>query len=424
MTFEPSATAFPYLVAKAWDVNEETTTAYLRGNINTEWGDVNVRGNVGVHIQRVDQSSDAIRLSNGGNPQPIHLGKTITDVLPSMNLVFGLANDQTLRLAFAKQVARPRVDQPRASLEVTASDAVNVETGLRDSFANGGNPTLDPWRADAFDISYEKYFGTRAYIAAAYFYKDLKSYIYTQDDPFYDLSEYTGSFAPIAGVEVNPIGKLTTPQNGEGGMLQGLELTGSSPFDMFSDTLSGFGVVASATFNDSDIKNPRPGKRLQRGQRRHRPAWPVQAHLQPHGLLRKEWFRSAYQPAPSFGLHRRNRQLQRQPHPALRRWRKHHRCAGQLYLQRRKLAQRPVSAAAGQQPDQRGLSHLRRQQGPSAGIHRMGPELPAGADLQVLIRNWREEKGCGKPQPFFVVLVERRGIEPLTSTMRTWRSPS
>ncbi|MGH8027301.1 MAG: TonB-dependent receptor, partial [Pseudoxanthomonas sp.] len=141
MTFEPSATAFPYLVAKSWDVNEETTTAYLRGNIDTEWGGVSVRGNAGVQIQQVDQSSDAIRLSNGSDPQPIHLGKTITDVLPSMNLVFGFANDQTLRVALAKQVARPRVDQLRASLEVSASDNVNTATGLRDSFANGGNPT-------------------------------------------------------------------------------------------------------------------------------------------------------------------------------------------------------------------------------------------------------------------------------------------
>ena len=254
MTFEPSATAFPYLVAKAWDVNEETTTAYLRGNINTEWGGVDVRGNVGVQFQRVDQSSDAIRLSNGSNPQPIHLGKTVTDVLPSMNLAFGFANDQTLRVALAKQVARPRVDQLRASLEVTASDSANAETGLRDSFANGGNPELDPWRAYAFDISYEKYFGNRAYVAAAYFYKDLKSYIYTQDDPFYDLSEYTPAFAPIGGVGVNPIGKLTTPQNGEGGTLQGLELTASLPLDLFADALQGFGVVASATFNDSNIK--------------------------------------------------------------------------------------------------------------------------------------------------------------------------
>ena len=254
MTFDPSDDAFPYLVAKAWDVREKTTTAYLRGNINTDWGNVSVRGNAGVQIQRVDQSSDAIRLSNGGNPQPIHIGKTVTDVLPSMNLAFGFENDQTLRVALARQVARPRVDQLRASLEVSASDNPNDQNGLRDSFANGGNPELDPWRANAFDISYEKYFDTKAYVAAAYFYKDLKSYIYTQDDPFHDLSQYTAGFAPINGFEVNPIGKLTTPQNGKGGKLQGLELTASLPLDMFTDALRGFGVVASATFNDSNIK--------------------------------------------------------------------------------------------------------------------------------------------------------------------------
>ncbi len=259
MTFEPSDSAFPYLVAKAWDVNEETTTAYLRGNIDTAWGGVDVRGNVGVQFQRVDQSSDAIRLSGGSDPQPIHQGKTVTDVLPSMNLAFGFANDQTLRVALAKQVARPRVDQLRASLEVTASDGPdqNNGTGLRNSYASGGNPELDPWRAYAFDISYEKYFGTRAYVAAAYFYKDLQSYIYTQTDPFYDLSEYTSDIPGnpnFPGVGVNPIGSYSRPVNGEGGTLQGLELTGSLPLDMFADALQGFGVVASATFNDSNIK--------------------------------------------------------------------------------------------------------------------------------------------------------------------------
>ena len=259
MTFNPSATAFPYLVAKAWDVNEETTTAYLRGNIDTEWGNVTVRGNAGVQLQRVDQSSDAIRLTGGSDPQPIHMGKTITDVLPSMNLVFGFDHDQTLRVALARQVARPRVDQLRASLEVSASDGPdqNNGTGLRNSFASGGNPMLDPWRANAFDISYEKYFGTKAYVAAAYFYKDLKSYIYTQTDPFYDLSEYTADIPPHPNnpdVGVNPIGSYSRPVNGEGGTLQGLELTASLPFEMFTDALQGFGAVASATFNDSDIK--------------------------------------------------------------------------------------------------------------------------------------------------------------------------
>jgi len=256
MIFRPNAIA-PYLIAKSWDVREKTSTAYVRGNIDTEWGGVSVRGNAGVQVQRVDQSSDAVRLSGSSDTRPIHMGKTFTDVLPSMNLVFGFENDQTLRVALAKQVARPRVDQLRASLEVTASDGPDQDNGLRNSFASGGNPLLDPWRAYAFDVSYEKYFGTKAYVAAAYFYKDLQTYIYTQTDPFYDLSAYTPDIPPSTsnpGVGVDPIGSYSRPVNGEGGTLQGLELTASLPFDMFSDALQGFGVVASATFNDSNIQ--------------------------------------------------------------------------------------------------------------------------------------------------------------------------
>jgi TonB-dependent receptor len=96
--------------------------------------------------------------------------------------------------------------------------------------------------------------GSKAYLPAAYFYKDLKTYIYTQTDPFYDLSQYTGAFTPIDGVGVNPIGSYSRPVNGEGGTLQGLELTASLPLEMVTDALQGFGVVASATFNDSNIK--------------------------------------------------------------------------------------------------------------------------------------------------------------------------
>jgi outer membrane receptor protein involved in Fe transport len=52
-------------------------------------------------------------------------------------------------------------------------------SGFREPGASGGNSKLDPWRANAFDLSYEKYFGNKAYLAAAYFFKDLRSYIYT-----------------------------------------------------------------------------------------------------------------------------------------------------------------------------------------------------------------------------------------------------
>jgi len=55
-------------------------------------------------------------------------------------------------------------------------------------------------------------------------------------------------------VPVLPKGTFSSPQNGKGGTLRGLELTASLPLDMFTDALRGFGVQASATFNDSDIE--------------------------------------------------------------------------------------------------------------------------------------------------------------------------
>jgi hypothetical protein len=48
-------------------------------------------------------------------------------------------------------------------------------------------------------------------------------------------------------------GTFSAPQNGKGGTLKGLELTASFPLDMLTDSLRGFGLQASATFNKSDI---------------------------------------------------------------------------------------------------------------------------------------------------------------------------
>ncbi|TQU31601.1 TonB-dependent receptor, partial [Xanthomonas perforans] len=166
MLFNPSDDA-SFLVSKAWTVEEKITTAWLRANINTEWGEVGVRGNIGVQLQSADQSSQAnywdASQPAGSEVRPIDDGKTYRDWLPSLNLAFQFPYEQTLRFAMAKQVARPRVDQLRASLEF------GVDTSTGRPGASGGNPMLDPWRANALDISYEKYFADRAYVAAAFF---------------------------------------------------------------------------------------------------------------------------------------------------------------------------------------------------------------------------------------------------------------
>jgi TonB-dependent receptor len=240
-----------YLIAKAWEVKEKITTAFVKAGIDTQVAGMNLRGNVGVQLQNVDQSSQANYYDGtapaGSQVKPIDDGKKYTDVLPSLNLALALGGDQTLRFGMARQVARPRVDQLRASVDF----GVNTATGRPG--ASGGNPNLDPWRADAVDISYEKYFGTKAYVAAAGFYKNLKSYIYDQSKDF-DFSRFVAGYVPAEG---NPAalttGTFTAPYNGKGGKMSGLEFTASLPLNLLTPALSGFGVVASTSITNSDI---------------------------------------------------------------------------------------------------------------------------------------------------------------------------
>ena len=252
MSFQPTEDLL-YLIPKAWTVNEKIVTTFAKANIEAELSPaVSLRGNIGVQMQNTSQSSDSRYVDNtapvGSQIKPVHDGKSYTDFLPSMNLAFGFEHDQTVRVAVAKQLARPRVDQLRSALEI------NVDTTKREPNASGGNAQLDPWRAKAFDISYEKYFDKKAYVAVAGFFKKLDTYIFTQTKE-YDFSNYfpanylMSDGRPLA----RRIGNYTAAYNGNGGILKGVELSGSMPLNLLTPVLDGFGVSASTTYTDSKI---------------------------------------------------------------------------------------------------------------------------------------------------------------------------
>ncbi|MBA5608798.1 TonB-dependent receptor [Duganella sp. FT3S] len=260
MVFHP-VDNLSYLVTKAWDVQEKVTTSFVKANIEADMGDVSVRGNVGVQVQRTNQSSQSRYVDNStGTTQikPVDEGKTYTDVLPSLNLAFGFDHQQTVRFGMAKQLARPRVDQLSSAFQMDYD-----KTNFRLT-ANGGNAKLDPWRANAFDISYEKYFDKKAYLAAAGFYKKLTSYIYTQTKD-YDFSSFIPPgyvFSKELGAINTATGPFSAPYNGQGGTLKGLEFSGSLPLELVTKSLDGFGVQASATFSTSDIKIEDPSSSI------------------------------------------------------------------------------------------------------------------------------------------------------------------
>jgi len=252
-----------------WKVKEKLTTAYLKFDIDSQLGSVPVTGNIGVQAQRADQKSDLNRVSGiDGTTQavivtPVNLGTSYTDVLPSMNLNFALPHDVQLRVAAAQTLARPRMDDMAggASLSVAQDSAPPAGTLPNGqpyywSQNGGGNPYLKPWKANAFDLSVEKYFSTKGYVSAAVYYKSLTSYIFNQNK----LVDYTGVALPTpsgnyTAADANRIGVGGVKANGHGGTVKGLELTASLPGATFASVLDGFGIIVSAAWNRSAI-NP------------------------------------------------------------------------------------------------------------------------------------------------------------------------
>lgn len=243
------------IVNKQWTVNEEVTTAYAQLNLDSQWGSVPVRGNVGVQAVSVDQGSNGFLVVQGdaANALPFDGGADYTDYLPSLNLAFSLPSENTLRLGLGRQMARPRVDQMRANNNTSLEfSGVNLGIWTR----NGGNPEIQPWIANALDLSWERYFGGRGYVALAYFYKDLRSYVFDQ------VTEFDTAGLPIpsgyTGPTPQPVGFYTRPANGEGGNIKGYEFSVSVPFDLLTPALDGFGIVANYSDTSSSIKRQGP----------------------------------------------------------------------------------------------------------------------------------------------------------------------
>ena len=246
----------PDIYNKNWDINEDVATVFGQLNIDTDWGSVPVRGNVGLQVVRAKQDSTGVALYNGvALNEPETRGITTTDVLPSLNLSFQFPQDQFLRVGAARQMARPRMDDMRSNTNF------GYDTTQQRFSGNGGNPELEPWIADALDLSYEKYFGgNRGYVSLAYFYKDLRTYIYNDVNTAFDFQDI-GIPTELLPVPAPPtyIGTFSQPLNGEGGTIYGWEFAVSLPFDLLWAPLEGFGIQANYSDTSSDVEADGPG---------------------------------------------------------------------------------------------------------------------------------------------------------------------
>lgn len=248
---------------KAWRIKEDVTTFKVR----LQFASGDLHGNMGFQVVNQKQESTGSRINFIDTPATIEMvkeGTSYWDFLPSLNAYYDIGGGHRIRFAASKVLARPRMDDMRANLTPGFNSSVCGGSPpcvpgqtVNPWSASGGNPDLQPWRAWAADLAYEWYIGPASYISVAAFYKKLDNYIFTRVMPF----DFTGFPLPStaanipAGVIVSPIGTVTMPDNGPGGDLQGVEVSGALELKRLTSLLDGFGVIGSWSKTTSNL-NP------------------------------------------------------------------------------------------------------------------------------------------------------------------------
>jgi iron complex outermembrane receptor protein len=269
-------------VTNDWEVNEKLTTVFVKFDIDTDLGELPLRGNIGVQSVTADQASDLNYYSSPiagetqGSVSQVTTGDKYTDILPSLNLALELRGDMKLRFGAAVTQARPRMDDLAggAGYTVVPDSATPGTVDGQLIYWNrtgGGNPKLRPWEANTFDLSFEKYFEEQGYVSLAGYYKKINTYIFQRSI----LTDFSGVLTPdqnspgdptvaYTEADANRLGVSSVRVNGSGGYIKGVEFTASIPLSLFSDSLDGFGFILSAAKNDSeilinDVPTPVPG---------------------------------------------------------------------------------------------------------------------------------------------------------------------
>ena len=211
----------------SYRVSEKIGAGYALSDVDTSLLGAPLRGQLGVRVAQTKQVS-AGHADNGTAALPVRFVKTYTDVLPTVNFALEPQEDVQIRVAVAKVITRPSLADlaPRLTL--------NSGTQLT---AVGGNPLLKPFEAWQYDATVEWYFAPGSALVAGAFYKDITTFVYSQNTNIVvDGQTYV----------------LTSPTNGGKATIKGLELAYQHLFKRLPAPFDGLGLLANYTYTDTE----------------------------------------------------------------------------------------------------------------------------------------------------------------------------
>jgi TonB-dependent receptor len=232
-------------------IGEKTTGAYIEMNGATQILDRDLKFNAGVRYYSTDQTIQGPQTVNGVLS---FLDRTTNydGMLPSLNAAWNLRDDVILRMSASRTMTRPN---PSAMLPGTTFSDPSAQQ------ANQGNPNLQPYLSNNFDIGGEWYTGGAGYVGVALFRKELTGFTVngTNTIPFLSLGVPYDQLTNLQQQAITNRGgpntaTVTVSQqvNADGVLtILGQEVTWVQPLDF---VLKGSGFTANATHVE---QNPR-----------------------------------------------------------------------------------------------------------------------------------------------------------------------
>lgn len=227
-------------------VEENTTAGYAQLDWNGSLFGKVVRGNVGVRGYTTDLTS-----SGTTNVGAVAVSSTYSGVLPSFNAVMELSDHLQIRASVAQNINRPSL----GSYAMNGTVSLDSSTGYLT--VNVGNPDLDPYTSDEFDLAGEWYFGAVGMVTAGVFHKKIDGFVVSQKKtnvPFASTGLPDNLVAGVGGSR--NVNEFTRPINLNNATLSGLEISAQTDFFFLPGPFSNMGIVANATFIDSETVYP------------------------------------------------------------------------------------------------------------------------------------------------------------------------
>ena len=276
---------------------ENSVAAYFQANLSLQAAFIPVDMRVGFRYEKTDVDSQALApaytsinwvsgnefgVTAAANPDFTELQGDYDVFLPNFDLKLGLTDSLVWRASYSETITRPNYS------DIEGGQTIATPLRLDGGLGNRGNPALLPFESQNVDLSLEWYYGEDSYIAAGYFFKDVKNFIGTgtvvenlfnlphpglgplaeearratgasdggtlyswilanrADAPGVDVEN--GTISGVEGRDPPSPFNLTVPVNLEQATMRGWELVIQHNFGE-----TGFGAILNATLAEADV---------------------------------------------------------------------------------------------------------------------------------------------------------------------------